>query len=339
VMRQLPQLMRLLRDALGSSTSGDESFSGSAPPVPLERLGSGPRDPDLPGRAAGITDDLGSGQVTAARNLGSKDVAARMAAARSLTSPPAPHARAALCLAMSKETSPEALGALVEALVRLDLESTLKSDFGWALKDREWNRVHAFLQLLRRIGTRPACEFVAECFRESPPFDHKGRAAYASAFRRMRPGSLEELRNILLKSKERPVQIEAVRQLGVLRDRAAAPVLKVAMTAAATGALPRELLGPCVFALETMGKPAFPVLLEAMNDGNEDVRRNVRALVQRISGEALDGVSEASKWWQRNRKSVEDDELKFWKEQEAKDYPVAPDEFRIFDRKFTDSRN
>ena len=339
VMRQLPQLMRLLRDAMGSSGVGEETAPGGAGRVPFERLGSEPRVSDPPPRTGEVTVDLGSGQVAAVRNLGAKELAARLAAARSLISPPAPHARAALCAAMSTETNPEALAAIVEALVRLDLEPTMKSDLAWALQERDWPRLQAVLQLLRRIGTRPACDFVMECFKESPPFDHKGRAAYASAFRRMRPGSLEELRNTLLKTKERQVQVEAVRQLGVLRDRAAAPMLKVAMTAAATGALPRELLGPCVFALETLGKPAFPVLLEAMNDGNDDVRRNARALVQRISGEPLDGVSEASKWWQRNRKSVEEDELKFWKDQEARDYPVAPDEFRIFDRKFTDSRN
>lgn len=339
VMRQLPQLMRLLRDAMGSSAVGEESAPAGAGRVPFERLGSEPRVPDPPPRAGEFTVDLGTGQVATVRNLGAKEVPARLAAARTLISPPAPHARAALFSAMAKETNPEVLAAIVEALARLDLEPTLKTDLAWALRDRELPRLQSVLQLLRRVGTRPACDFVGECFRESPPADHRSRAAFASAFRRMRPGSLEELRDALLKSKERHVQIEAVRQLGILRDRAAAPVLKVALTAAATGSLPREVLGASVFAFEALGKPAFPVLLEAMNDGSEDVRRHVRALVQRISGEPIDGVSEATKWWQRNRRVVEEEDLKFWKDQEAKDFPVSPDEFRIYDRKFTDSRN
>jgi hypothetical protein len=333
VMRQIPQLMRLLRDAMGSSAIGETHSEFPGGRVSLERLEVGLRDPDDPPRPGEITADLGLGQVTTARNLGSKDQGAREAAAKALFSPPAPHARAALLTAMSKESVPEILAAIVEAAGRLDLEPHLRTDLAWAIQDDDSTRRLAVFRLLRLVGTRPACDILGECFRGSPPNDHKTRAGFASAFRRMRPGSLEVLRDALIKSKDRRVQVEAVRQLGILRDRAAAPVLKFALTAAATGALPREIVAASVSAFEALGKPAFPVLLDALGDGNEEVRRHARTLVHRVSGESLEGASEATKWWQRNRRIVDEEDAKFWKDQEAKDFPVSPDEFRIYERR------
>jgi len=118
----------------------------------------------------------------------------------------------------------------------------------------------------------------------------------------------------------------------MMRDRATLPSLKLALGGS------RELLTASFNAIEKTGGVAIPLIMEILGEGNDEIRRLARILAQRITREEIDGVSELQKWFAQNRRYVEDDEKTFWKEQEEKDFPVAHEEFRIFDRKLPSSK-
>jgi hypothetical protein len=329
----LVQFMRLVRDAKGATAFADGGSESSVEKVPLEGLGLTIEGPPDGTPSTEITERLGSGQASAIQDLSSDNPAARIAAARRLLSPPAPHALAALSKAMQVEKDKDALQMIAAALSNLDLGPRLKTEFGWALADEDHARRYAMLALVRRLPSGFACDFLGDCLRTRPPAESRIRAAYTSAFRKLRPRSVEELRETLVKSKEREVQLEAVRQLGMMRDRAALPSLKLALGGS------RDLMTAAFNAIEKTGGVAIPLVMEMLGDGSDEVRRLARILAQRITREEIDGVSELQKWYAQHRRHIEDDEKTFWKEQEEKDFPVHHEEFRIFDRKLPGSKD
>lgn len=329
----LVQFMRLVRDAKGATAFADGGTEASVEKVPLEGLGLTIEGPPDGTPSTEITERLGQGQASAIQDLSSENPAARIEAARRLLSPPAPHALAALSKAMQVEKDKDALQVIVAALSNLDLGPRLKTDFAWALSDEDHARRYAMLALVRRLPSKFACDFLGDCLRTRGPTDSRLRAAFTSAFRKLRPRSVEELRETLMKSKERDVQLEAVRQLGMMRDRAALPSLKLALGGS------RELMTAAFNAIEKTGGVAIPLVMEMLGEGNDEVRRLARILAQRITREEIDGVSELQKWYAQYRRHIEDDEKTFWKEQEEKDFPVHPEEFRIFDRKLPSSKD
>ena len=327
VKGRLFQFLRLVRDAKGST-----GVAGDIEEVPfvkteLEALALAIEGS---GDAAGgleIRDELGPGQGAFLKDLASDNATTRATAAAKLASPPAPHAIAALAKALRTEKDRNALVAITAALMPLDLGPRLKIDFAWAPEDDDATRRLAVLGLARRQAPDPACDFLGDCLRAKPPADPRLKAAFASAFRKLRPRSVDELRETLLKSKDRDVQLEAVRQLGMMRDRATLPALKIAMNGG------RDMMTVAFNALEKTGGPAVPLVMEMLGDGSDEVRRLARILAQRITREEMTGVSQLQKWYAQYKRHIDDDEQTFWKGQEENDFPVGPDEFKIFDRK------
>jgi len=338
LMRQLPQLMRLVRDAKGATATAEGSLDDALEPVPLETLGLEVRFPSAGSDPTEVKEDLGPGQVAMLGDLASTDTETRVLAIRKLTSPPAPHALPAFSKAMQKESQREVLAALVEAIARLDVEPHLKTEFAWAVGEDELNRRLAIIALGRRLPSRTGCDFLGDCFRTRPPTHIQVRVAFASAFRKFRPKSIEILREVLVKSKDPAARAEAVRQLGVLRDRAVLPLLKMTLVPSAGPGGSPDLFRLSIFALESLGKASVPLVVELMGDANSDIKRQARALAKRITEEEVDGIDELQKWWSRNRRYVDEEDKAFWKEQETKDFPVGADEFRIFERRLPDPR-
>ena len=324
---KLFQFMRLVRDAKGATALADGGLDAAYEKAALEEIGLSFESLPESAKSSEITADLGVGQMSAIPDLASEDAGVRAAAAQKLLSPPAPHALAALSKAMRIEKDKDALQMMAEALSRLDLGPRLNTELSWAHTDEDVARRYAIIAMARRIPPKAACDFLGDCFRGRPPTDHKMRAAFASAFRKFRPHSIEELRETLIKTKDKELQLEAVRQLGMMRDRAALPSLKAVLGGS------RELLTASFNALEKMGTVGLPLIGEMMGDGTDEVRRYARILAQRVTREEIDGVAELQKWVAQYRRHFEDDEKLFWKEQEEKDYPVAFEEFRIYDRK------
>jgi hypothetical protein len=327
VKSRLFQFMRLVRDAKGATGFADGAAEERVEKVPIEGLGLTVEGPGEAAPTTEITENLGAGQASAVSDLTADSPAGRIAAALKLLSPPAPFSLPALAKAMQAEKDHEVLKAITEALARLDVGPRLKTDFAWAPGDEDAARRYAVLSLARRLPAKHACEFLGDCLKANPPNDHRMRAAFASAFRKLRPKSLDELRDTLVKSKDKAVQLEAVRLLGMMRDRAALPSLKLALGGS------RELMTASFNAIEKTGGVAIPLVMEMLGEGNDEVRRFARILAQRITRESIDGVSELQKWYAQYRRHIDDDEKEFWKDQEEKDFPVGPDEFRIFDRK------
>lgn len=327
VKSRLFQFMRLVRDAKGATALADGTPEARLEKVALEGLDLKVDFLVESAKPTEITESLGPGQMPAVTDLASEDVEVRVAAARKLISPPAPHALAALSKAMKVEKDKDALQAIVEALAGLDVGPRLKSDFAWAPADDDVARRYAVIYLVRRLPGKTACDFLGDCLRAKPPEDVRMRAAFASAYRKLRPVSIEQLRETLVKSKDPAVKLEAVRQLGMMRDRAALPGLKMALAGS------REMLTVAFNAIEKTGGVAIPLIMEMLGDGNDEIRRLARVLAQRVTREEIDGVAELQKWYAQNRRHIEDDEKLFWKEQEEKDFPVHHEEMRFFDRK------
>lgn len=136
------------------------------------------------------------------------------------------------------------------------------------------------------------------------------------------------------------MQAEICKLLGLLRDPKAVPLLRQAMSVWSANPATKSLWGIAYYAIEAVGKPAIPELIAGLSDRSDDVRRCCRQLLKQLTGEwNEENASQFTKWWQQSRAVVEDEERKFWEEQAAKDHPVDPLAFRIYDRKFQEPRN
>ncbi|HEU4338832.1 MAG TPA: HEAT repeat domain-containing protein [Planctomycetota bacterium] len=324
---KLFQFMRLVRDAKGATALSDGPTEAPFEKVSIEELGLTAEVLPESAKAVEITGTLGQGQFSALADLESESAAARGTAARRLISPPAPFALSALAKALQVEKERDPMLLIAGALSQLDLGPRLKTNFAWAVADEDVARRYVVLGLARRIHTKGSCEFLGDCFRTKPPSDHRMRAAFSSAFRKLRPFSIDVLREIMMKAKDKELQVEAVRQLGMMRDWAALPSFKVALGGS------REVMTAAFNAIEKTGGVAIPLVMEMLADGNDEIRRLARVLAQRITREPIDGPAELQKWYAQYRRHIEDDEKSFWKAQEEADFPVAHEELRIYDRK------
>ena len=328
----LSQFQRLVRDAKGATALADGASGHKAEKVPLESIGlTVEATPEAAG-FTGITEDLGAGQLAALPDLAAEDPNVRALAAIKLGSPPAPHAIAALSKALQTEKEKVPLAALADTLMKIDVGAHLKTEFAWALEEEDAQRRGIVMIIAGLQQPGPGCDFLNECLKAKPPTDQKTRAILASSFRRLRSKSVELLRETL-KTKESKLAIETVKQLGMLRDRAALPSFKLALGA------PGELKAVAFNAIEKSGPVAIPLVLELMGEKNDEIRKLALILAQRITQEEIDGPAELQKWFAKNRKLVEDREKDFWKDQEEKEFPVAPEEFRIFERKLPSTKD
>lgn len=340
LMRDVPQFMRLIRDGMGSAMAGPVVGGRSGPAVDLDSKRFEFVPPPPAERNWIHEGDLGTGQHAALAALASEEAKEREQAVRRLVSPPAPHALAALLKHWEKETDEKVLTALVEAAWRLDVEPQFKKGLAFLKTETDPKRRYAGADLCKRLNTKGACEFLAETMQAGAITENRARAMYCSAFRKMRAWSADELRESFAKSKDRAMQAEIAKQLGLIRDPKAGPVLRQAMAGWSASPATKTLWGVSYYALEALGKPGIPELILGLGDRSDDVRRCCRQLLKQLTGEwSEENASQFAKWWQQTRAVVEDEERKFWDEQAAKDYPVDPGAFRIFDRKFQEPRN
>ncbi len=320
------QLMRLCRDARGSDRVVGESGLGKTTQVPLEH-GEYRLEPPPP-RERPWTDasELGAGHTGALKLLDKEEAQVRIEALKKLSSPPAPYAIAPVIALLEREKNEDVLKAIQEFFDAHAFAPKPKQ-LAWAKKETHSKRRQIAIDLLKRAGDKAACEFLAEWLAESPPTDHPTRARFCSAFRKMREFAVVELKEVLLKSRDRQAQIEAIKQIGMLRDRRLASVLTQAMAA-----YPAQT----IVALERLGRESIPECLRMMRGGTPDQRKYCLHVGRRVSELDVYGPSPIEDWFLKNMKDFADDEAKWWKDQAEKDYPVDPGDFKGFDRKLED---
>jgi hypothetical protein len=316
----LMQFIRLCRSAatvgavVGSGASRSTSVALEAPAFAF----TPPAAPDRPWVLGG---PLGPGLLAAAQDLGHSDPERRLAAVRRLTHPPSPLHLAALLRLLEAEREPTVLRALSEGLALLDSAPIVKS-LSWAKRETDPARRGAAFALLRAVGDRAAFDFLLGWFEESPPATHPDRAVFASAFRQQRGLAIPQLKELLARNRNPKVQTEAIRQLGVIGDKAAAPMLLRTL-----GSFPKD----SAVSLLKLGKPAVPTLIEGARAHEAETHRICASLLRRHTGLAQPSLIPVENWWATNRKAVQDDEKSWWEEQSQKGWTVDPESFSTYD--------
>src|SRR3982750_3232189 len=89
----------------------------------------------------------------------------------------------------------------------------------------DWSPQHRTSPLPTPPGDRARFDFAMDWFEDAPPATHPDRAAFASLFRQYHAQSIPQLKELLTKNRSPRVQTETIRQLGVIGDKAAAPML------------------------------------------------------------------------------------------------------------------
>ena len=274
-----------------------------------------------PDRARVLSDPLGPGLGAAAQDLSHPDPERRLQAVRRLTHPPSPLHLPALVRLLETEREATLLQALSEGLGLLDSALVVKS-LSWAKRETDPARRAAIFILLRAAGDRPAFDFLLGWFEDAPPATHPDRAAFASAFRQYHLLAIPQLKELLTRNRNPRVQSEAIRQLGVIGDKAAGPMLLKTL-----GSYPKD----SAVSLLKLGKPAIPTLIEGARSHDAETHRICAFFLRKHTGISLPNLIHFENWWTTNRKSVQDDEKVWWDEQAKKGSTVAPDAFATYD--------
>jgi HEAT repeat protein len=268
-----------------------------------------------------VTAELGAGLGSASQELAHPDAARRLEAVKRLTHPPSPLHLAGLLRLLESEKDPEVLAALSGGLGFVDSAIVMKS-MGWARRESEPHRRAAAFSILRGAGDRAAFEFLAGWFEESPPATHPDRAAFASLFRQFHASSIPYLKELLTRNRSPRIQTEAIRQLGVVGDKAGAPMLVKTLSAYTKDS---------AVSLLKIGKPGIPTLLEGARSTDNETRRVCHYFLQKFTGIRQQNLSHFETWWSMNRKTVQEEEKAWWDEQSKKDWPVDPKTFATYD--------
>jgi hypothetical protein len=248
-------------------------------------------------------------------DLMAPDETRRLEALKRITHPPAAMHFPLLLELLRKEKNPKILKAIGPALAFADPAQILKS-LAWVRKETDPLKKSAVFDLLRSVSDRPACDFLIEWFAESPPTTDAERATFASAFRRFRAFAIPQFKDLLSKNIVPKTRMEILKQLGMIGDKSAGPVLLKAIPAYTRDA---------VVGLIKLGKPAFPTLLEGSRSTDAETRRVCGFLCRKMASGPLEV------WWTANRKAVQAEEQAWWKDQEQKGYPVDPAAFAPYE--------
>jgi hypothetical protein len=268
-----------------------------------------------------LTDELGPGLGAAAQDLAATLPARRLDAVKRLTHPPSPLHLGALLKVLENEKDPAVAHALAEGLGLMDPAAVLKS-LPWAKREIEPARRQAVFTLLHGMGDRASFEFLMDWFEESPPAVHADRAAFASAFRQFHALAVPQLKELLTKNRSPRVQSETIRQLGVIGDKAAAPMLLKTL-----GSYPKDSAA----SLLKIGKPGIPTLIEGARSNDPETHRICLAFLRKLTGVHQQNVVHFETWWATNRKTVQDEEKEWWDEQLKKSWPVDPRTFATYE--------
>jgi hypothetical protein len=192
----------------------------------------------------------------------------------------------------------------------------------WAKRETDPARRAAAFALLRAAGDRTAFDFLLSWFEEAPPATHPERAAFASAFRQQHLLAIPQLKELLTRVRNPRVQTEAIRQLGVIGDKAAGPMLLKTL-----GSYTKD----SAVSLLKLGKPAIPTLIDGARSHEAETHRICAWFLRKHTGIVQPNLIHFENWWATNRKTVQDDEKTWWEEQAKKGWTVDPDTFATYD--------
>lgn len=313
------QFIRLCRGAAtseitmpSSTKSGkvvlDDTAFTFTPPIPGEKMNA-------------YIEDLGPGLMSAAQDLSHADAARRLEAVKRLTHPPSAFHVSALLKVLEGEKDPAVLHALSDGLGLLDPAPVLKS-ISWAKKETDPVRRGLAFSVLRSAGDRAAFDFLIDWFEDQPPATHAERAAFASLFRQFHVLSVASLKDLLTRNRSPKVQSETIRQLGVIGDKAAGPMLLKTLAS-----YPRDSAA----SLMKLGKPNYAVLLEGARSSDAETHRICLHFLRTFSGIRQVNLSHFETWWAMNRKPVADEEKAWWEDQTKRGWPVEAAAFATYD--------
>ena len=319
----IQRMMQFIRICRGAATS-DVSLSSAAGKSGIVALDdatfafSAPAPTQAPWF---LKDELGEGLGAAAQDLNHPDAARRLEAVRRLTHPPSPLHLTALIKLLENENDPAVLQAVSEGLAFMDTSLVARS-LGWAKKETDPARRSLVFSVLRGAADRAAFDFLMDWFEGSPPASHADRAAFAGAFRQFHALAVPQLKDLLAKNRSPKVQTEAIRQLGVIGDKAAGPTLLKTLTS-----YPRDSAASFL----KLGKPAYATLLEGGRSPDPETHRICLYFLRKFSGIRQQNLTHFESWWAMNRKSALEEEKAWWEDQAKKGWIVEPATFSTFD--------
>jgi hypothetical protein len=268
-----------------------------------------------------LAEELGGGLCAASQDLSQPNAERRLDAVKRLTHPPSPLHLSALLKLLETEREPAVSLAISEGLGLMDSSVVVKS-LAWARRETDPARRQAAFSILHSAGDRPAFEFLLTWFEEAPPATHPDRAAFASAFRQFHALAVPQLKELLARNRNPRVQSEAIRQLGVIGDKAAGPMLLRTL-----GSYTKD----SAVSLVKLGKPAIPTLLEGARSSDAETHRVSSHFLRKLTGVQQINLVHFETWWATNRKTVQEDEKAWWEEQAKKGWPVEPAAFSMYD--------
>jgi len=316
-------MMQFIRICRGAATS-DVSLStiaGKSGVVTLDDAVFAFSPPVEAERTWVLSDELGSGLGTAAQDLGHPEVTRRLEAVKRLSHPPSPLHLSGLLRLLESEKDPTVLRAVAEGLALMDTGLVLKS-LGWAKKETDPGKRTLVFSILRGSGDRAAFDFLMDWFEDVPPVTHGDRAAFASLFRQFHALAVPQLKDLLAKNRNPKVQTEAIRQLGVIGDKAAGPMLLKTLT---------SYTKDSAVALMKIGKPAYQTLLDGGRSPDPETHRVCLHFLRKFSGIRQQNLTHFETWWGMNRKTVLEEEKAWWDEQAKQGWPVEPATFATYD--------
>lgn len=316
-------MMQFIRICRGATTS---DLAGAVPGTPaqlvvLEEPAFSFTPPPAAEPSWILAGDLGAGLLSASQDLTNPSAERRLEAVKRLTHPPSPLQLSALLKLLEVERDPAVLQALSEGLGLMDAAPVVKS-LGWAKREADPARRAAAFDIARSLGDRTAFDFLMEWFEESPPLLHPDRAAFASAFRQFHGLAISQLKELLAKNRNPKIQVEAIRQLGVIGDKAAGPMLLRTLSA-----YPKDSAA----SLLKLGKPALPTLLEGARSHEAETHRICSFFLRKLTGIQQPNLIHFETWWVQNRKAVQDEEKQWWEEQAKKNWAVDAAAFSTYD--------
>lgn len=314
------QFVRLCRGAATSEVAG-----GAAAPRPGPLALDNPNFQFTPPAAADrpwvLAEELGRGLVATAQDLSNPNAPKRFEAVQRLCHPPSPLHLPALLRLLETERDATIVKTIVDGLGLMDTAVVLKS-LGWAKHETDPARKALAFSILHGAGERAAFDFLMDWFEEAPPATHADRAHFATSFRRFHALAVPQLKELLTKSRAPRLQIEAIRQLGVIGDKSAAPLLLKTIGGYAKDS---------AVSLYKLGKPALPTILEGARSSEAEVHRICLHFCRRLTGIPQQNLVHFETWWGMNRKTVLEDEKTWWDDQAKKGWHVEPAAFSMYD--------
>ncbi|HZE95864.1 MAG TPA: HEAT repeat domain-containing protein [Planctomycetota bacterium] len=314
-------MMQFIRICRGAATSDISVTGAKSGKVALDDTPFAFSPPAAAERAWILSDELGGGLVAAAQDLSHADTARRLDAVKRLTHPPSPLHLSPLLHLLEAEREPAVLHAVSEGLGYMDSAVVLKS-LVWVKKETDPGRRSLAFSILHAAGDRAAFDFVMDWFEDAPPTTHPDRAAFASVFRQFHALSVPQLKDLLTKNRSPRVQTEAIRQLGVIGDKAAGPMLLKALA---------SYTKDSAVSLMKLGKANYPTLLEGARSPDAETHRVCLHFLRKFSGVRQQNLSHFETWWATSRKTVMDEDKAWWEEQAKKGWPVEPAAFATYD--------